>query len=171
MINIDLTLTPPGLVHIGCYIRPESLSPSSLRSLEGSSIDLQDRPEQRLEPVRKCGSSAVRTGQTVFALSSGECLSGSSQVEDYTTAGEALNCTGGKGGQSESGQALVDVYALSNRASFQESAHNCESCGANYCLSDKGEERVTCSKGYAASSLTSLTLLVPFLLLTVQYYV
>lgn len=148
-----LSLYTLGLVYIGCFLSPETQSESPLRSYEGTSTDLQDDPIQRLEPVRKCGLAALNTSNTVFALALGECFSGSSVVGNYTVAGEASNCSGGRGGLGENGVILLDVYEMSDQAAFLQSARNSQLHGMDYCISETASAYMY-SRGQMALSLS-----------------
>ncbi len=52
--------------------------------MEGLTSDLTDDPLYREDPIRKCGTAAQSYGYDVFAVTVGYCLSGSSDVDDYT---------------------------------------------------------------------------------------
>ena len=76
------TLLLAGIQHEGCYFVPAYSS--SLYFLEGETQDLTDDPLTREEPVRKCGTAAQLLGYRYFAVTTGYCVSGSSNLTDYT---------------------------------------------------------------------------------------
>lgn len=172
-----------GLVYIGCFLSPEA---QPLHSCEGLTNELQDDPMLRSEPVRKCGSAALNSGYTMFALALGECCSGSSIVGDYTVAGEAFNCTDGRGGLGENGVVLLDVYEMSDQAAFLESARKSQLRGMDYCLSEtvpvEGEDsKITeiptedgstcmCSRGQTALSLSIISILIFSIVINYEFF-
>ncbi len=90
--------------------------------LEGTTPDLSDNPQGRLDPIRKCGVGAALQDIQYFSLSVGYCISGSNNINDYQVfeANEDF-CYNGIGGYIE-GYFIMDVYELFDIPSFSDSA-------------------------------------------------
>ena len=103
--------------HIGCFIVPNDRN-SPLQSLEKLAPDiLFGNPAQRSEPVKKCGKVAQQNKFGVFGVALGYCISGSSNLMDYTAILAPPNsCSDGKGGyqSSPTNEFYMDVYKLAD---------------------------------------------------------
>ena len=107
-----------GLLHIGCYFVPQFSDMIGL--LEGTTADLSDDPVTRTEPIRKCGMGAQQRDYQFFAISVGYCISGSTQVADYTSERSSNLCNDGVGAYFR-GHFLMDVYEILDKNAFLDS--------------------------------------------------
>ncbi len=92
--------------HVGCYVLPRENTP--LKLLEGLTTNLTDDPLRRTNPILRCGVAALEKGYSVFGVSLGFCISGSSNVFDYQHEPTDA-CSDGKGGY-QLGVMHMDVY-------------------------------------------------------------
>ena len=94
-------------------------SSATLKLLEGTDSEVLDDPFTRTEPIRKCGSASLRADHTVFGVTLGYCISGSSEITDYQTYKLDV-CQEGVG-RYYSGYFFMDVYSIFNVNNFQDS--------------------------------------------------
>ena len=93
--------------------------------LEGYTPDLSDNPFTRTQPVPKCGLGATEEGFQFFGVSVGYCISGSSDLNDYTIYHYPGYCYDGSGGVYYAGRYtyfFMDVYEVVDVPSFTVSA-------------------------------------------------
>ncbi len=101
-------LSITGLQHIDCYYVPSYSTELGL--LEGLTEDLTDDPLTRPDAVQRCAKAATELGYSIFAVSIGYCISGSSNVDDYKYVRSSI-CNNGIGGYSR-GYFGMDVYEI-----------------------------------------------------------
>ena len=75
--------------------------------MECGDYAVDDNPEERLDPIRKCYLAAKNHGYTVFSLAGGRCFSSISMSLTYSIFHPSTNCRDGVGGENSS-----DVYFI-----------------------------------------------------------
>lgn len=102
------SLHSSGLNHIDCQYIPSHST--ALGLLEGLTTDLMDDPLTRTNPVQRCAKAAKELGYTLFAVSVGYCISGSSDPVDYQYVRSSA-CNNGIGGYTR-GYFSMDIYEI-----------------------------------------------------------
>lgn len=87
--------------------------------MEKLTSDLSDDPTTRQNPIRKCAQAAQIYSYRLFAISIGYCISGSNRLSDYQYV-RSEACREGRGAFA-SGYFIMDVYAITNTQTFQDS--------------------------------------------------
>ena len=106
-----------GYKKLGCYRYV-----AKVFSIEKRTSELQDYPPTRVDAVNKCAKAAQQLGYSLFAVSLGFCISGSSRRSDYQQFKASSNaiCRNGKGGYSKG--FYMDVYSIQDHQTASDSS-------------------------------------------------
>ena len=107
------------------------LTNEKLTSFEGKHSLLNDSSQNRIQPIQKCGQVAYANNYNYFAISMGQCYTGTDNINDFQRFGESTLCRNGTGGDH-----LIDVYSIERKNTFLSSIENITACGADYCTND-----------------------------------
>lgn len=133
-----------GLMRVGCYHMPSSVTLSALVASESEAIIWN--VSTGAESLKSCGDYAQRKGLTNFALSSNQCYC-SPNVTDFITGGPSGSCRP----QCTTGD-CIEVFQIAEQETFELSARVFESCGPDYCSHKAGE--LVCSGGVRTLGLS-----------------